>query len=364
MSDTIVLESDDEFTVIDLAEQGPAGPSGSSVPATSTTLGGIIASGHFWIAANGTLYLANQTSSGAYGDSTHVAHIEVDAQGRVVTAQSVLIQPDWSSIQNPPNLTIYAPLASPTLTGTPTAPTPANGTNTTQLATTAFVANALSTYATTASLSAYLTTAAAASTYATIASLSSYLTTASASSTYQTIAGMSSYLTSATAASTYATITSLASYVTTANFTWANLSNKPTIPAASDSTPNSVSTTGYAGTNAAFSRADHYHAIAVGTSTLTWSSTVAWSCNFLQTAILTLGGTSTTLTPGSFVAGGTYVLILKQDSTGSRSVTWGTGFKWVSGSAPTISTAANAVDILTFVSDGTSMFGVIQNRFA
>lgn len=36
-------------------------------------------------------------------------------------------------------LTGKAPLASPALTGTPTAPTPAGGTNTTQLATTAFV---------------------------------------------------------------------------------------------------------------------------------------------------------------------------------------------------------------------------------
>lgn len=37
----------------------------------------------------------------------------------------------------------YAPLASPALTGTPTAPTAANGTNTTQIATTAFVNNTL-----------------------------------------------------------------------------------------------------------------------------------------------------------------------------------------------------------------------------
>lgn len=37
----------------------------------------------------------------------------------------------------------YAPLASPALTGTPTAPTAAGGTNNTQLATTAFVANAV-----------------------------------------------------------------------------------------------------------------------------------------------------------------------------------------------------------------------------
>lgn len=40
--------------------------------------------------------------------------------------------------------TTYAPLASPSLTGTPTAPTAAAGTNTTQIATTAFVATAIS----------------------------------------------------------------------------------------------------------------------------------------------------------------------------------------------------------------------------
>ena len=37
------------------------------------------------------------------------------------------------------NITLYAPLNSPALTGTPTAPTAAQGTNTTQIATTAFV---------------------------------------------------------------------------------------------------------------------------------------------------------------------------------------------------------------------------------
>src|SRR5580765_763246 len=37
----------------------------------------------------------------------------------------------------------YAPLASPALTGTPTAPTASGGTNTTQLATTAFVTTAV-----------------------------------------------------------------------------------------------------------------------------------------------------------------------------------------------------------------------------
>ena len=41
-----------------------------------------------------------------------------------------------------------APLASPNLSGTPTAPTAAAGTNTTQIATTAFVQNAVGNYAT------------------------------------------------------------------------------------------------------------------------------------------------------------------------------------------------------------------------
>ncbi len=59
----------------------------------------------------------------------------------------------------------YAPLASPTLTGTPAAPTATAGTNTTQLATTAFVSTAVST----ALASAPLLQAATLSTSATLA---------------------------------------------------------------------------------------------------------------------------------------------------------------------------------------------------
>ena len=48
----------------------------------------------------------------------------------------------WNYI-NSKAATVYAPLASPALTGTPTAPTATAGTNTTQIATTAFVQNAV-----------------------------------------------------------------------------------------------------------------------------------------------------------------------------------------------------------------------------
>lgn len=72
----------------------------------------------------------------------------------------------------------YAPLASPTFTGTPAAPTAAVDTNTTQLATTAYVVG-----------QGYLKSATAASTYQTISGMSSYLTTATAASTYLPLAG-------------------------------------------------------------------------------------------------------------------------------------------------------------------------------
>jgi hypothetical protein len=119
----------------------------------------------------------------------------------------------------------FAPLASPALTGTPTAPTASTATNTTQIATTAYVkAQAYATLASPtftgtvtipagASITGYLTTASAASTYQTLSGMSSYLTTSTAASTYQTLSGMSSYLTTSAAASTYQPI---GSYLTDA----------------------------------------------------------------------------------------------------------------------------------------------------
>ena len=79
----------------------------------------------------------------------------------------------------------YAPLANPTFTGTPAAPTAAADTNTTQLATTAYVIG-----------QGYLKATTAGTTYQTQAGMSSYQTTAGMSS-YQTVAGMSSYQTTA-----------------------------------------------------------------------------------------------------------------------------------------------------------------------
>lgn len=46
---------------------------------------------------------------------------------------------------------------------------------------------------------------------------------------------------------------------------------------------------------------------------------------------------------------GSLTMILKQDATGSRTVTWPASVKWAGGTAPTLSTAASSIDVLTFV---------------
>lgn len=103
----------------------------------------------------------------------------------------------WTAVSG-----VYAPLASPALTGNPTAPTPTAGDNDTSIATTAFVTGALG---------SYLTTATAASTYAPLASPALTGTptapTATAGTSTTQIATTAfvatSFLTAASAAATY-----------------------------------------------------------------------------------------------------------------------------------------------------------------
>ena len=56
---------------------------------------------------------------------------------------------------------------------------------------------------------------------------------------------------------------------------------------------------------------------------------------------------------------GNFTLKTKQDATGSRTITWPGSVDWAGGTAPTISTAANAVDFFTFHTDdaGTIWYG-------
>lgn len=59
-----------------------------------------------------------------------------------------------------------------------------------------------------------------------------------------------------------------------------------------------------------------------------------------------------------------FTLILRQDGTGSRTVTWPASVDWPAATAPTLSTAAAAVDVLTFVTvdGGTTWLGFVAGQ--
>jgi hypothetical protein len=68
----------------------------------------------------------------------------------------------------------------------------------------------------------------------------------------------------------------------------------------------------------------------------------------------TLVGNGTLANPTNVLAGHTYLWSPKQDGTGSRTLAYGTNFKWQGGTAPTLTTTANAVDWITCVARTTT----------
>jgi len=90
------------------------------------------------------------------------------------------------------------------------------------------------------------------------------------------------------------------------------------------------------------------------------SHTLVLTSGTVQTAILT-GSTPCTFTMPTATAGKSFILKLTQPAANPTTATF-TGVKFAGGTAPTITATINAVDILSFVADGTSWFGsAIQN---
>jgi len=59
---------------------------------------------------------------------------------------------------------------------------------------------------------------------------------------------------------------------------------------------------------------------------------------------------------------GTYIIKIKQDGTGNRSLTFPT-IKWADAAVPTITTTPNAVDLITIIYDGGDYYGSILQNF-
>jgi hypothetical protein len=64
---------------------------------------------------------------------------------------------------------------------------------------------------------------------------------------------------------------------------------------------------------------------------------------------VTLGGNRTLGNPSGAVAGQSGSIFVVQDGTGSRTLAYSSYWKWPNGTAPTLSTAASAVDRIDFI---------------
>ena len=89
------------------------------------------------------------------------------------------------------------------------------------------------------------------------------------------------------------------------------------------------------------------------------AQTIALTSGTVQTATLT---GNCTFTMPTATAGKSFILLLKQDGTGSRTATF-TSVKFNAAGAPTITATANKMDILTFVADGTNWYGSISQGY-
>jgi hypothetical protein len=88
---------------------------------------------------------------------------------------------------------------------------------------------------------------------------------------------------------------------------------------------------------------------------LTDAATVAWDTTN-QVATFTFVSSNRTMgAPTNLKNGAFYALAVIQNG-GSNTLTWNAVFKWASGTAPTLSTAAGAKDYFTFRSDGTNLY--------
>lgn len=87
--------------------------------------------------------------------------------------------------------------------------------------------------------------------------------------------------------------------------------------------------------------------------TLTDAATVAVDLSAGTNFVLTLAGNRTLGAPTNAKPGTSGTILIKQDATGSRTLAYASA--WVPfGSTPALSTAANAVDLLTWIAETSS----------
>ena len=74
---------------------------------------------------------------------------------------------------------------------------------------------------------------------------------------------------------------------------------------------------------------------------------------------VTLGGNRVLITPSNMTPGAQYYVAVKQDATGSRTLSYSPIFRFQGTTPPTLTTTPYATDIFLFVYDGTWIYGEV-----
>jgi hypothetical protein len=87
--------------------------------------------------------------------------------------------------------------------------------------------------------------------------------------------------------------------------------------------------------------------------------TFNWNDANIQTVTMTGNATFTFSNPKS---GASYQIIITQDATGGRTITWPT-IHWEGKAVPSLTGTANSVDIVTLTYDGAKYIGIMAKNF-
>jgi hypothetical protein len=97
-------------------------------------------------------------------------------------------------------------------------------------------------------------------------------------------------------------------------------------------------------------------------STLTDGATINWDASTQDVCKVTLGGNRTMAAPTNNTTGQFISILVIQDGTGSRTLTWNAVFEFASDTAPTLTTTANLGDVFVFRYNGSKWLEVGRNQ--
>ena len=100
-------------------------------------------------------------------------------------------------------------------------------------------------------------------------------------------------------------------------------------------------------------------------TTLTDAATITIDLSVNCNYTVTLGGNRTFANPTNAVAGQSGSIFIVQDGTGGRTGSWGANWDWANGTAPTLSTGANAIERVDYiVRSATSIHAVWTGNYS